>query len=60
MTKEEIEKEWQKELKKLLKEYDNATKNMTEEEEINYIRENRLNEKIEKLKKEFKEKYSKK
>lgn len=46
MTREEIEKEWQKELKKFVDYHSDKMKNMTEEESNKYVKENKLNEKL--------------
>lgn len=59
MTNEEIEREWQKELKSFLEEHTRKMKSMTTEEETNkYIRENKVNEKLKELQQKFQEKYS--
>lgn len=58
MTKEEIEKEWQKELKKFVDYHSDKMKNMTEEESNKYVKENKLNEKLQQLQQNFKKKYS--
>lgn len=58
MTKEEIEKEWQKELKKFIDYHSDKMKNMTEEEENKYIKENKVNEKLQQLQQDFRKKYS--
>lgn len=57
MTKEEIEKEWQKELKKFIDYHSNKMKNMTEEESNSYVKENKVNEKLQQLQQNFREKY---
>lgn len=57
MTREELEKEYQRELKKLIDYHSEKIKNMTEEEEWKYLKENKLNEKIEEMKKRYQEKY---
>lgn len=59
MSEEEIEKEWQKALKEFLDYHSKKLEGMTEEEENRYIRENKVNEKIQQLQKEFQEKYKK-
>ena len=43
MTREEIEKEWQKELKKFIYYHSDKMKNMTEEESNKYVKENKVN-----------------
>ena len=58
MTKEEIEKEWQKELKKFVDYHSKKIKGMTEEEENKYIKENKVNEKLQQLQQDFRKKYS--
>lgn len=58
MTKEEIEKEWQKELKKFVDYHSKKIEGMTEEEENKYIKENRVNEKLQQLQQDFRKKYS--
>lgn len=58
MTKEEIEKEWQKELKKFVDYHSDKMKNMTEEESNKYVKENKVNEKLQQLQQEFRKKYS--
>lgn len=58
MTKEEIEKEWQKELKRLVDYHSKKIKGMTEEEENKYIKENKVNEKLQQLQQDFRKKYS--
>lgn len=58
MTKEEIEKEWQKELKKFIDYYSDKMKNMTEEESNRYVKENKVNEKLQQLQQDFRKKYS--
>lgn len=58
MTREEIEKEWQKELKKFVDYHSDKMKNMTEEESNKYVKENKLNEKLQQLQQNFKKKYS--
>lgn len=58
MTKEEIEKKWQKELKKFINYHSDKMKNMTEEESNKYIKENKVNEKLQQLQQDFRKKYS--
>lgn len=58
MTKEEIEKEWQKELKKFVDYHSDKMKNMTEEESNKYVKENKVNEKLQQLQQDFRKKYS--
>lgn len=57
MTKEEIEKEWQKELKKFVDYHSKKIEGMTEEEN-KYIKENRVNKKLQQLQQDFRKKYS--
>lgn len=57
MTKEEIEKEWQEELKKFVDYYSKNIEGMTEEEENKYIKENKVNEKLQQLQQDFRKKY---
>lgn len=57
MTKEEIEKEWQKELKKFVDYHSDKMKNMTEEESNKYVKENKVNEKLQQLQQDFRKKY---
>ena len=58
MTKEEIEKEWQKELKKFVDYHSDKMKNITEEESNKYVKENKVNEKLQQLQQDFRKKYS--
>ena len=58
MTKVEIEKEWQIELKKFIGYHSNKMKNMTEEESNRYVKENKVNEKLQQLQQDFRKKYS--
>ena len=58
MTREEIEKEWQKELKKFVDYHSDKMKNMTEEESNKYVKENKVNEKLQQLQQYFKKKYN--
>lgn len=58
MTKTEIEKEWQLELKKFLDKQIKIMAEMTQEESNNYIRENKIEEKLKDLQKGFQKKYS--
>lgn len=58
MTREEIEKEWQKELKKFIDYHSDKMKNMTEEESNKYVKENKVNEKLQQLQQDFRKKYS--
>lgn len=58
MSKEEIEKEWQKELKKFVDYHSKKIEGMTEEEENKYIKENKVNEKLQQLQQDFRKKYS--
>lgn len=58
MTKEEIEKEWQKELKKFVDYHSDKMKTMTEEESNKYVKENKVNEKLQQLQQDFRKKYS--
>lgn len=58
MTKEEIEKEWQKELKKFVEYHSKKIEKMSEEEENKYIKENKVNKKLQQLQQNFKKKYS--
>lgn len=58
MTREEIEKEWQKELKKFIDYHSGKMKNMTEEESNKYVKENKVNEKLQQLQQDFRKKYS--
>ena len=57
MIKEEIEKEWQEELKKFVDYHSKKIEGMTEEEENKYIKENRVNEKLQQLQQDFRKKY---
>lgn len=57
MTKDEIEKEWQKALDEFINYHTEKIKDMTEEEENKYVRENKVNEKLKELQKQFQEKY---
>lgn len=59
MTKEEIEKEWQDWLKSLLDKFNEEADSMTPEEEKKYVKENKLNEKINAKAKEFRERLKK-
>ena len=58
MNREEIEKEWQKELKKFIDYHSDKMKNMTEEESNKYVKENKVNEKLQQLQQDFRKKYS--
>ena len=58
MTKEEMEKEWQKELKKFIDYHSDKMKNMTEEESDRYVKENKVNEQLQQLQQDFRKKYS--
>lgn len=58
MNNDEIEKLWQKTLSDFLHEHSEKIKGMTEEEELRYVKENQVNEKLVKLQKDFQEKYS--
>ncbi len=51
MIKEE--KEWQEELKKFVDYYSKKIEGMTEEEENKYIKENKVNEKLQQLQQDF-------
>lgn len=57
MTRDEIEKEWQLELKQFLDKHKKIMDEMTEEEENKYVKENKVNEKLQQLQKDFQEKY---
>lgn len=57
MSKEELECEWQQELKKLIDYHSEKIKNMTEEEEWKYLKENKVDEEIMKLQNKYCEKY---
>lgn len=57
MTKEEIEKKWQEELKKFVDYHSKKIEGLTEEEENKYIKENRVNEKLQQLQQDFRKKY---
>lgn len=57
MTKEEIEKEWQKELKKFVDYHSKKIEGMTEKEESEYVKENKVNEKLYQLQQDFIKKY---
>lgn len=57
MTRDEIEKEWQDKLKEFLDYHSKKMKDMTEEEENKYVKENKVNEKLQQLQKDFQEKY---
>lgn len=58
MNREEIEKEWQKELRKFVDYHSKKIEGMTEKEENKYIKENKVNEKLQQLQQDFKKKYS--
>lgn len=57
MNREDIEKEWQKELKRFVDYHSKKIEGMTEEEENKYIKENKVNEKLQQLQQKLKEKY---
>ena len=57
MTKEEIEKEWQKELRELLSFHNEKTKNMSEAEEWEYLKKNAVDTQIKKLQEKYQRKY---
>lgn len=54
MTKGEIEKEWQEDLKKFVSYHSEKNEGMTEEEEKKYIKENKDNKKIKELQEKYK------
>lgn len=56
-AKEEIEKEWQKELKKFVDYHSKKIEEMTEKEEIEYVRKNKINEKLYQLQQDFIKEY---
>lgn len=58
MNKKEMEKEWQRVLKSFVDYHSDKMKNMTEEESNKYVKENKVNEKLQQLQKDFKQKYS--
>lgn len=58
MNNKEIQKEWEKELNDFLEFHNEKMKDMSEEECNKYIKENQVNEKLQQLQKEFKEKHS--
>ena len=58
MNKKEMKKEWPKVLKSFVDYHSKKIEGMTEEEEIKYVKENKINEKIQQLQKEFIKKYS--
>ncbi len=57
MNKEELECEWQQELRKIIDYHSKKIKNMTQEEEWKYLKENKVEEEIIKLKNKYYEKY---
>lgn len=57
MTRDEIEKEWQLELKLFLDKHSKIMEEMTEEESNKYVKDNKINEKLQQLQKDFQEKY---
>lgn len=57
MTRDEIEKEWQLELKHFLDKYSKVMEDMTEAESNKYVKDNKINEKLQQLQKDFQEKY---
>ena len=57
MSKEELEHEWEQELKQLIDYHNEKIKNMTQEEEWKYLKENKVDEEIIKLKNKYCEKY---
>lgn len=58
MNKREMEKEWQKVLKNFIDYHTNEMKSMTEEDSNKYVKKNKINEKLQQLQKDFKQKYS--
>ena len=54
MSEKEIEKEWQEELKKFVDHHSKKIKGMSQEEEMKYIKENKVNEKIKELQEKYK------
>ena len=57
MSNDEIEEKWQKMLNDFLQEHSNNTKGMSEKEEKEYVKKNKLNEKIKKMHEDFIKKY---
>ena len=57
MTKNEIQKEFEKELKKIVNFHSERIKNMTQPEEWEYMKKNKVNEQIKELQEKYKKKY---
>ncbi len=57
MTKDEIEQQWQKSLKEFLTYHREKVRDMTQEEEKKYVKENKVNEKLQQLQKSFQKMY---
>lgn len=57
MTKKEIEEKWQEKLSNFIKYHSDKMKNMTEEESNRYVKENKVNEKLQQLQQDFRKKY---
>ena len=58
MNREEIEKEWQEKLREFIEYHSKKTEGMTEEEENEYIKENKVNEKLQQLQNDIRTKYN--
>lgn len=58
MNREEIEKEWQEKLREFIEYHSKKTEGMTEEEENEYIKENKVNEKLQQLQNDIRKKYN--
>lgn len=54
MSEKEIENKWQNELKKFIEYHSKKIKGMSQEEEMKYIKENKVNEKIKELQEKYK------
>ena len=59
MMKEKLEHEWEQELKQLIDYHSEKIKNMTQEEEWKYLRKNKVDEEIIKLKNKYLQKMEK-
>lgn len=55
MNKKEAQEKWEKELKAFLDKHNKIMEGMTEKESTDYIRKNKLNQKIQEMAKKYKE-----
>ncbi len=57
MTRNDIQKEFEKELRKIVDFHSKKIKNMTQPEEWEYMKKNKVNEEIKELQEKYKRKY---